>query len=69
MQFIVDKVPTSYMNSRTGVGIKGVGITTDLTQRMARTPVGRRLQCTDASLPYLPYLTNVPPEYYPRELQ
>lgn len=26
MQFIVDKVSTSYMNSRTGVGIKGVGI-------------------------------------------
>lgn len=26
MQFIVDKVPTSYMNSRTGVGIKGAEI-------------------------------------------
>lgn len=26
MQFIVDKVSTSYMNSRTGVGIKGAEI-------------------------------------------
>lgn len=53
MQFIVDKVSTSYMNSRTGVGIKGVGITTDLTQRMARTPVGSR----DYNVPTLRYLT------------
>lgn len=31
MQFIVDKVTTLDMNPRAGVGIKGAGITTDLT--------------------------------------